>query len=59
MCVCVCVHLVGQDGLIKGWMEDEQLNMSRAVRYSKETGIFTVERAGVYFLYCQVRVWEL
>ncbi|XP_046905133.1 tumor necrosis factor ligand superfamily member 12 isoform X2 [Hypomesus transpacificus] len=45
---------VGQDGLIKGWMEDEQLNMSRAVRYSKETGIFTVERAGVYFLYCQV-----
>ncbi|XP_067117951.1 tumor necrosis factor ligand superfamily member 12 isoform X1 [Osmerus mordax] len=45
---------VGQDGFIKGWMEDEQLNMSRAVRYSKETGIFTVERAGVYFLYCQV-----
>lgn len=45
---------VGREGVIKGWMEDEQLNMSSAVKYSKETGLFTVERPGVYFLYCQV-----
>ncbi|KAK0149020.1 Tumor necrosis factor ligand superfamily member 12 [Merluccius polli] len=28
--------------------------MSKAVRYNKEQGTFIVERAGVYFLYCQV-----
>uniref|UniRef100_A0A3Q3KUA2 TNF superfamily member 12 n=1 Tax=Mastacembelus armatus TaxID=205130 RepID=A0A3Q3KUA2_9TELE len=40
-------------GVIKGW-EERMLNMSKAVRYNKEQGTFTVERAGVYFLFCQV-----
>ncbi|XP_071765219.1 tumor necrosis factor ligand superfamily member 12 [Centroberyx gerrardi] len=44
---------VGEGGVIKGW-EEVTLNMSKAVRYNKEQGTFTVERAGVYFLYCQV-----
>ncbi|KAM4611269.1 tumor necrosis factor ligand superfamily member 12 [Polymixia lowei] len=44
---------VGEGGVIKGW-EEETLNMSKAVRYNREQGTFTVERAGVYFLYCQV-----
>ncbi|KAL0970273.1 hypothetical protein UPYG_G00239740 [Umbra pygmaea] len=43
---------VGTDGLIKGWVDTDQLNMSKAVRYNG--GTFTVEKAGVYFLYCQV-----
>ncbi|XP_013888561.1 tumor necrosis factor ligand superfamily member 12 [Austrofundulus limnaeus] len=28
--------------------------MSKAVKYNKEQGTFTVERTGVYFLFCQV-----
>ncbi|XP_034020622.1 tumor necrosis factor ligand superfamily member 12 [Thalassophryne amazonica] len=44
---------VGQGGVIKGW-EERTLNMSKAVRYNKEHGTFTVEKAGVYFLFCQV-----
>lgn len=52
MCVCVCVS-VGEGGVIKGW-EERTLNMSKAVRYNKEQGTFTVEKAGVYFLFCQV-----
>ncbi|KAF6724480.1 Tumor necrosis factor ligand superfamily member 12 [Oryzias melastigma] len=44
---------VGDGGVIKGW-EERTLNMSKAVRYSKEQGTFIVERAGVYFLFCQV-----
>uniref|UniRef100_A0A667Z392 TNF superfamily member 12 n=1 Tax=Myripristis murdjan TaxID=586833 RepID=A0A667Z392_9TELE len=53
LCVCVCVCVLGEGGVIKGW-EEVTLNMSKAVRYNKEQGTFTVERAGVYFLYCQV-----
>lgn len=57
-CVCVCVS-VGEGGVIKGW-EERTLNMSKAVRYNKEQGTFTVEKAGVYFLFCQVSLrWEL
>ncbi|XP_030018816.1 tumor necrosis factor ligand superfamily member 12 [Sphaeramia orbicularis] len=44
---------VGDGGVIKGW-EERTLNMSKAVRYNKEQGTFTVEKAGVYFLFCQV-----
>ncbi|XP_015802323.1 tumor necrosis factor ligand superfamily member 12 isoform X1 [Nothobranchius furzeri] len=44
---------VGEGGVIKGW-EERTLNMSKAVRYNKEQGTFTVERTGVYFLFCQV-----
>lgn len=58
--VCVCVS-VGDGGVIKGW-EERTLNMSKAVRYNKELGTFTVEKAGVYFLFCQVSLpfaWEL
>uniref|UniRef100_A0A3P9P3M2 TNF superfamily member 12 n=1 Tax=Poecilia reticulata TaxID=8081 RepID=A0A3P9P3M2_POERE len=45
--------LVGERGVIKGW-EERSLNMTKAVRYNREEGTFTVQRAGVYFLYCQV-----
>ncbi|XP_062416832.1 tumor necrosis factor ligand superfamily member 12 [Pungitius pungitius] len=51
--VCVCVCVSGEGGVIKGW-EERTLNMSKAVRYNKEEGTFTVEKAGVYFLFCQV-----
>ncbi|XP_017291646.1 tumor necrosis factor ligand superfamily member 12 [Kryptolebias marmoratus] len=44
---------VGDHGVIKGW-EERTLNMSKAVKYNKEKGTFTVERTGVYFLFCQV-----
>jgi len=50
---------VGEGGVIKGWVE-RSLNMSKAVRYNKDKGTFIVEKAGVYFLFCQVRLcWEL
>jgi len=52
MYVCMC-FIVGEGGVIKGW-EERTLNMSKAVRYNKEQGTFIVERAGVYFLFCQV-----
>ncbi|KAM9426711.1 tumor necrosis factor ligand superfamily member 12 [Pholidichthys leucotaenia] len=44
---------VGDGGVIKGW-EERTLNMSKAVRYNREQGTFTVEKTGVYFLFCQV-----
>lgn len=50
MCVCVSV---GEGGVIKGW-EERTLNMSKAVTYNREQGTFTVEKTGVYFLFCQV-----
>ncbi|KAJ0055483.1 hypothetical protein NL108_003873, partial [Boleophthalmus pectinirostris] len=43
---------VGDGGVIKGW-EERTLNMTKAVRYNKDLGTFTVEKAGVYFLFCQ------
>ncbi|KAI1898823.1 hypothetical protein AGOR_G00076320 [Albula goreensis] len=46
---------VGDDGVIKGWTE-QPLNVSKAVQY--HDGIFTVEKSGVYFLYCQVHFNE-
>lgn len=49
---------VGEGGVIKGW-EERMLNMTKAVRYNKELGTFTVEKAGVYFLFCQVRMYSL
>ncbi|CAG04583.1 unnamed protein product [Tetraodon nigroviridis] len=36
----------------QGW-EERTLNMSKAVTYNREQGTFTVEKAGVYFLFCQ------
>ncbi|XP_010904248.1 tumor necrosis factor ligand superfamily member 12 [Esox lucius] len=45
---------VGSDGLIRGWTDSDQLNMSKAVKYNVDRGTFTVEKTGVYFLYCQV-----
>ncbi|XP_062849307.1 tumor necrosis factor ligand superfamily member 12 [Trichomycterus rosablanca] len=48
---------VGNEGIIKGWTE-QQLNMTQAVHYNKETGTFRVVRRGVYFLYCQVHFKE-
>ncbi|KAJ8008336.1 hypothetical protein DPEC_G00103770 [Dallia pectoralis] len=45
---------VESDGLIKGWTDLDKLNMSQAVKYNVNRGTFTVERAAVYFLYCQV-----
>lgn len=51
------IQQVGDDGTIKGWIE-EPLNVSKAVRYYPDTGTFKVERSGVYFLYCQVHFNE-
>ncbi|XP_018588826.2 tumor necrosis factor ligand superfamily member 12 [Scleropages formosus] len=48
---------VGSEGIIKGWTEEE-LNVSKAVRYDPNSGTFKVERNGVYFLYCQVHFNE-
>lgn len=48
---------VGDGGVIKGW-EERTLNMTKAVRYNKDLGTFTVEKAGVYFLFCQVLFYE-
>ncbi|KAM6949047.1 tumor necrosis factor ligand superfamily member 12 [Aplochiton taeniatus] len=45
---------VGDNGVIKGWVEGESLNMSGAVKYNVHSGTFTVLKNGVYFLYCQV-----
>ncbi|KPP64014.1 tumor necrosis factor ligand superfamily member 12-like [Scleropages formosus] len=49
--------LLGSEGIIKGWTEEE-LNVSKAVRYDPNSGTFKVERNGVYFLYCQVHFNE-
>uniref|UniRef100_A0A8C6ULM2 TNF superfamily member 12 n=1 Tax=Neogobius melanostomus TaxID=47308 RepID=A0A8C6ULM2_9GOBI len=48
---------VGDGGVIKGW-EERTLNMTKAVRYNRDLGTFTVEKAGVYFLFCQVLFYE-
>ncbi|KAL4631467.1 tumor necrosis factor ligand superfamily member 12-like [Arapaima gigas] len=56
--LCPCVVLaVGKEGIIKGWTEEE-LNVSKAVRYNPDSGTFTVEKNGLYFLYCQVHFNE-
>ncbi|XP_064184928.1 tumor necrosis factor ligand superfamily member 12 [Anguilla rostrata] len=51
------IQKVGDDGTIKGWIE-EPLNVSKAVQYDPDKGTFRVEKSGVYFVYCQVHFNE-
>ncbi|MBN3314791.1 TNF12 factor, partial [Atractosteus spatula] len=48
---------VGEDGIIKGWTE-RVLNTTKAVHYDPNTGTFTVEHKGLYYVYCQVHFNE-
>lgn len=43
----------GVDGTVSGW-EEAKINSSSPLRYDRQIGEFTVVRAGLYYLYCQV-----
>lgn len=43
----------GVDGTVSGW-EEAKINGSNPLRYDGRSGAFTVTRAGLYYLYCQV-----
>ena len=41
------------DGTVSGW-EEAKINSSNPLRYDRQSGEFTVTRAGLYYLYSQV-----
>lgn len=43
----------GVDGTVSGW-EEAKINSSSPLRYDRQIGEFTVTKAGLYYLYCQV-----
>lgn len=45
------------DGTVSGW-EEAKINSSSPLRYDRQIGKFTVVRAGLYYLYCQVHFDE-
>uniref|UniRef100_A0A8C5K6W2 Tumor necrosis factor ligand superfamily member 13 n=1 Tax=Jaculus jaculus TaxID=51337 RepID=A0A8C5K6W2_JACJA len=47
----------GVDGTVSGW-EEAKINSSSPLRYDRQMGEFTVTRAGLYYLYCQVHFDE-
>lgn len=47
----------GVDGTVSGW-EETKINSSSPLRYDRQIGEFTVIRAGLYYLYCQVHFDE-
>ncbi|XP_055450180.1 tumor necrosis factor ligand superfamily member 12 isoform X1 [Psammomys obesus] len=47
----------GVDGTVRGW-EEATINSSSPLRYDRQIGEFTVVRAGLYYLYCQVHFDE-
>ncbi|XP_023578960.1 tumor necrosis factor ligand superfamily member 12 isoform X1 [Octodon degus] len=47
----------GVDGTVSGW-EEAKINSSNPLRYDRQIGEFTVTRAGLYYLYCQVHFDE-
>ncbi|XP_029413448.1 tumor necrosis factor ligand superfamily member 12 isoform X4 [Nannospalax galili] len=47
----------GVDGTVSGW-EEAKINSSSPLRYDRQIGEFTVTRAGLYYLYCQVHFDE-
>ncbi|XP_048221493.1 tumor necrosis factor ligand superfamily member 12 isoform X1 [Perognathus longimembris pacificus] len=47
----------GVDGTVSGW-EEAKINSSSPLRYDRKIGEFTVTRAGLYYLYCQVHFDE-
>ncbi|XP_005349821.2 tumor necrosis factor ligand superfamily member 12 isoform X2 [Microtus ochrogaster] len=47
----------GMDGTVSGW-EEAKINSSSPLRYDRQIGEFTVVRAGLYYLYCQVHFDE-
>uniref|UniRef100_A0A8C6RT31 Tumor necrosis factor (ligand) superfamily, membrane-bound member 13 n=1 Tax=Nannospalax galili TaxID=1026970 RepID=A0A8C6RT31_NANGA len=63
--LCLTVHprpgqdgaQAGVDGTVSGW-EEAKINSSSPLRYDRQIGEFTVTRAGLYYLYCQVHFDE-
>ncbi|XP_012785180.1 tumor necrosis factor ligand superfamily member 12 isoform X3 [Ochotona princeps] len=47
----------GVDGTVSGW-EEAKINSSSPLRYDRQLGEFTVTRAGLFYLYCQVHFDE-
>ncbi|XP_043438901.1 tumor necrosis factor ligand superfamily member 12-like isoform X1 [Prionailurus bengalensis] len=47
----------GVDGTVSGW-EEAKINSSNPLRYDRQSGEFTVTRAGLYYLYSQVHFDE-
>uniref|UniRef100_A0A8J8Y2A3 TNF superfamily member 12 n=1 Tax=Rattus norvegicus TaxID=10116 RepID=A0A8J8Y2A3_RAT len=53
----IAAHYEGVDGTVSGW-EETKINSSSPLRYDRQIGEFTVIRAGLYYLYCQVHFDE-
>ncbi|XP_041521610.1 tumor necrosis factor ligand superfamily member 12 isoform X3 [Microtus oregoni] len=53
----IAAHYEGMDGTVSGW-EEAKINSSSPLRYDRQIGEFTVVRAGLYYLYCQVHFDE-
>ncbi|XP_069857604.1 tumor necrosis factor ligand superfamily member 12 isoform X1 [Dipodomys merriami] len=53
----IAAHYEGVDGIVSGW-EEAKINSSSPLRYNRQNGEFTVTRAGLYYLYCQVHFDE-
>ncbi|XP_031821301.1 tumor necrosis factor ligand superfamily member 12-like isoform X2 [Sarcophilus harrisii] len=50
-------HYEGMDGTVSGW-EEAKINSTSPLRYDAKSAEFTVTRAGLYYLYCQVHFDE-
>ncbi|XP_058531924.1 tumor necrosis factor ligand superfamily member 12 isoform X1 [Ochotona princeps] len=53
----IAAHYEGVDGTVSGW-EEAKINSSSPLRYDRQLGEFTVTRAGLFYLYCQVHFDE-
>ncbi|XP_043820554.1 tumor necrosis factor ligand superfamily member 12 [Dromiciops gliroides] len=49
--------LAGMDGTVSGW-EEAKINRTNPLSYDAKSAEFTVTRAGLYYLYCQVHFDE-
>ncbi|NP_001192070.1 tumor necrosis factor ligand superfamily member 12 [Monodelphis domestica] len=47
----------GEDGTVSGW-EEAKINSTNPLSYDAKSAEFTVTRAGLYYLYCQVHFDE-
>ncbi|XP_056670058.1 tumor necrosis factor ligand superfamily member 12 isoform X2 [Monodelphis domestica] len=50
-------HYEGEDGTVSGW-EEAKINSTNPLSYDAKSAEFTVTRAGLYYLYCQVHFDE-
>ncbi|XP_068960137.1 tumor necrosis factor ligand superfamily member 12 isoform X2 [Petaurus breviceps papuanus] len=50
-------HYEGMDGTVSGW-EEAKINSTSPLSYDAKNAEFTVMRAGLYYLYCQVHFDE-